>query len=186
MICCAATTLSLYSNFYFNEKQILKSRSYFIQIFVLSILTVMLMIVNNSISNDDINRNAKVKSILNNYWTDREFNSHFWNTLQSTYKCCGVNGSGDWKPCVPLSCYQTQSTWLQTWKQTVSCPYPHENGCYNVIVKYLDEIMGWFKIIGLVFVSLGVFEIVGMLLTLFLSSIIFQKKNQTNLPVRKV
>lgn len=149
---------------------------------VLSALTIALMILSNSLWKDNSQQNAKVKSILTSYWNDRESYPLFWNNLQTTYECCGVNGSLDWEWSVPLSCYQTQTTCL-IWRKTVTRRYPHENGCYRVIVEYLQEITSWFKFIGLGFVSLGVFGIVGMLLSGCLYFVDHQKKSPMDVQI---
>lgn len=134
------------------------------------------MILINSYPTD---LNAQAGSILNEYWNDRESYPRFWNDLQSTYKCCGLTGIQDWGYFVPTSCYQTQTTWL-IWKKTVTCPDFHPNGCYSVILKYLEEMARWFKFFGLIFVSLGGFSIVTMLLITIAYFIFDQQKNSKN------
>lgn len=163
---CSIMALWNLTDLCLNEKR-LKFGSISQKIFALCVLTVILMIINDSFTKDGLHRNDKVESILTKYWRDRDTYPEFWSALQSKHECCGINGSNDYGSSVPLSCYQTQRTWL-IWKQTLTFCNVHENGCYHVIVNYLNDLAYWFKLIGISFVSFGVFSIVGMLLTLFL------------------
>lgn len=159
-------------------KKELKLKSISFQIIILSILTIILMTITNSLSEEGFHQKTKLQSILQQYWYDRESYPNFWNDLQRNYKCCGVHGSSDWELSIPKSCYQTDRSWL-IWKNAVTCRFAHQDGCYCAIVKYLVEMTSWFKLVGMIFVSIGVFGIFGMFLTGFLYSV-FHHQNQEN------
>lgn len=132
------------------------------------------MILCTSLSKDNLHHDTKVKSVLSKYWNYREANPQFWDNLQETYKCCGIMDSSEWD-CIPKSCYRTQTTWM-IFKRTTYCDYPHETGCFCVILKYLNEMTAWFKMIALSFVTLGIVAIVGILLIGF-TCLVFRKTN---------
>lgn len=140
---------------------------------------MMLMAVTNSLSDDGFHQNAKLQTMLHQYWDERESYPNFWNDLQKNYKCCGVHGSRDWESSIPRSCYQSDSTWLM-WKKTFTYGYAHQDGCYCAIVKYLVKMTSWFKFFGMVFVSFGVFGILAMFLTVFLYAIFHHQNHETN------
>lgn len=92
----------------------LEPRTLSIQIIIVSVSTVILILLRNSLSRESSHHNTKIYSILNKYWIDRDYgyDSYFWDNLQSIYKCCGVNNCSDWESEVPESCYQNRSDWM--------------------------------------------------------------------------
>lgn len=159
----------------FRNRKPLQLRSIYTQIIVLSIFTVALISLNNSFSKNGCYHKRNIGTTLTKYWNDRESYKKFWNNVQTTFKCCGLNGSDDWQSAIPLSCYQTKTTWL-IWNRIVTFHHVHENGCYWVLLQCLEEMMSWFTFIGFTFISFGVFGIVGMLLISFMYLLYHQKK----------
>ncbi|XP_067120252.1 CD63 antigen-like [Centruroides vittatus] len=99
------------------------------------------------------------KEILEKYNNDSS-DKDFWDNIQKTYNCCGIDGPKDWEetfpsPKLPDSCCFTNATTCQMGGDNVRL-----DGCYNEIVKILKE-YSWK--IGIAALVIAFLQLVGMI-----------------------
>lgn len=70
--------------------------------------------------------NKSLKEAMNN-------GSIEWDTVQKTFKCCGVKNATDWKNGVPKSCCKTESC------QEEGSEKYYDHGCYDLLKDWFER-----------------------------------------------
>ncbi|XP_053562502.1 leukocyte surface antigen CD53 isoform X1 [Bombina bombina] len=76
--------------------------------------------------------------------------SPIWHDIQHSLKCCGINGTQDWQPTVPLSCCKVENCADKQY---------YEIGCSEAIRKWFENN---FLYVGIITICISVIEVLGM------------------------
>ncbi|XP_063811544.1 leukocyte surface antigen CD53 [Pseudophryne corroboree] len=79
-------------------------------------------------------------------------NSTIWDTLQSSLKCCGINGSKDWGNSIPPSCCPRDS-------KVCTAEGAYGVGCVNSFNNWFENN---FLYVGITIICTSIIEVLGM------------------------
>ncbi|CAB3385550.1 Hypothetical predicted protein [Cloeon dipterum] len=139
---------------------------------LLSIVLVMQLVVIGFVYYQQDNFRAQINSVLNStlhdYPTSKDpIVRKTWDTIQTDFECCGINGPEDWKhvfnnDTLPNSCCKAIAEGSSCHARNDDAP-PYLSGCLEVINSKLDPVF-----ISVLFVCVA--EIFGIIIACCLSS----------------